>query len=324
MPKDIKATINWAQERATRLGGSIIVPDGLQVKTTTSIMWRCHRGHVWPNSVKNMRDRGTWCQICTSDSSSKIIEYILNKIFGEEYIFKSQKLECIGSVCSSVNKDLHICIDILGDEAKERRDTVTRAGYKYIHIKPFDISKYQEIASNIAEVLGKEDSDYDSLMPIPSIMEVVDHHFKMMEKEVEIAVREKGGELRRFEYLTRKDSTIEVLCPVCRSNSKKWNYDDIIRTDARKSSKLTCDDCCKTKPKGEECLKNKYLDDGFELIKSETRQIGNRSRKYILLKCLASDIILEMAKDNYGRRKGCACHVCRGTSKNCPCEMCKK
>ena len=317
--KRSQAAAARAQERATKYGGSVLIPEGLLIKTSSSIIWTCHRGHKWTNSIKSMEDKNTWCQICTANFDQKIISYILNKIYGNEYIFKSQKVDALKLVCSVANLDLKICINISPNDNPSHKDILEKSGIKYLHLKPFGLDNYPEVAEQICKFTSKEVEG-----TLPTTIEITDHFFRMMESEVDQVVTKKGGKLLSFDYTNRKLPTIDVLCSVCKDKSKKWCYDDIVRTDPKRSAKLICDNCCHTKPKGEEALKEKYSKDGFETLGFEPKDMGGRKRKFVNLKCKQSEIVISLAQDNYSRMKGCPCHVCRGNSRYCSCEECKK
>lgn len=299
-----QANRQWCLDRAESHFGKVVEFFKENVSTTTQVRFQCEYGHEpWNTTINNMQRKNTWCPDCTLHITEKFIGWALNRIFGEEYLFTSIQPKWLSEKrnanCDFINEELGLYLEVDGwathgdkkdnalmnlmgqayenpvDVCEEHENFKTKkAKENNIDLIRIPHEKYEQfpvIMERLYDILITKFKDKiivkkeDILTDLPNKAEVARHYINRRRREVELALQAKNVVLDKCVFTSRKDRNISVFCSKCKTATKLWTFDDIVRTD-KSARKLMCDVCCSSTPVGDDKLAELCQGYGFTYI----------------------------------------------------------
>ncbi len=78
-----RGSIEEMQKLAKSRGGKCLSEE--YMNSGTKLRWRCAEGHKWEATASNVKDKGSWCPICSSSLGERICREYFEQIFNKSF-----------------------------------------------------------------------------------------------------------------------------------------------------------------------------------------------------------------------------------------------
>ena len=158
---NLKPNISELQEYAKIKNGKLI--STTYINSSDKMLWECKELHKWEATWHNIKDRNSWCPVCSSFKTEKLCKELLEQKFGFEFrktkfYYGDQQLEFDG-----YNKQYNIAFEYHGKQHYEFNKYFHKIEQNFIKQQQRDDLKEQFAAENNIKLIIIPYTENDNL-----------------------------------------------------------------------------------------------------------------------------------------------------------------
>lgn len=320
------------QELAKSRGGCCL--STAYVNNYGLLSWECAYGHTWDAPANNVKNHNSWCPHCVFNVGEELVRATLIEAFPGKTFDRTRREPWMGGLeLDGFNEELRLAFEYQGKqhyehvdmfhgkndkyglESQQARDLETKIRcegafmtlliipytIKFPDIRTFVRNELLSLGYDIAPVVGSDTEFYDRLRATNPA------RVKQYERAVSV-ITKKGGKCLSAQYVGYR----VPLRIQCRFGHVFEATLEAIDQPADRGPRF-CPECGGTRKKEDEVLASAVESCGFSFLGVESRQMGDRKRRFIRVKCPQSheyEVLWDNFKPTNGvPRKGCTkCH----------------
>lgn len=303
---------------ATELGGKCL-HEGPYGGLKSNYLWECGRcAYQWSATWSNVRNHGSWCPECRTSITEHIARAAFQENFPGETFAKNY--DAVGMELDGYSENLRLAFEYDGIQHRKRVDHFQRTEGAFEAQRQRDAEKDDRCEDADITLIRIPDR---GILAIPKIRGFV--RAKIVELGYDVpadlpddatfmtgvrATRNADTYVDRVRAMVTKfnGELLSAVCPTrtypvhvkCRHNHEfDTTFDSLERL-------RWCPQCAGNMAKTTEAIEAEAVPRGYEVLYSETRMAGKRSRRYVTVQCPdKTHEPSEVLWDNFVKGRGC-------------------
>lgn len=303
---------------ATELGGKCL-SDGAYLGSKSKYTWECGRcAYRWEATWFNVKNRGSWCPECRTSITEHIARSAFQENFPGEMFTKNY--DAVGMELDGYSENMRLAFEYDGIQHRKRVEHFQRAEGAFEAQQARDAEKDDRCEDADITLIRIPDT---GIVPIPKIRGFVRAKIIELGYDVPANLPDDATFMSTVRATRNADTYVdrvrdmvvkfngELLSDVCptrtypvhvkcrRGHEFDTTFDNLERL-------RWCPQCADNAAVTAQAIEAEAVPRGYEVLHSETRMSGKRSRRYVTVQCPdRTHAPVEVLWDNFAKGRGC-------------------